>query len=89
MAEFIFFLMLISPIILMIWLTLARRSAQAKVAERAGPEDNLRGFDTVEEEEAGPDGLVSGRQHFAEASLIEPDHTGGEPAGIRSIQGKR
>lgn len=89
MAEIIFLATILSPIALMVWLTLARRKAQARVAEMYQDEDERPAFDTVEELEVGPDGLIAGRRHFAPGTLEEPDSSGGEYDAIRALQGRR
>ncbi len=88
MAEAIFFLALVSPVLLMIWLTAARRKARARVAEEYAEESTVD-FETVEELERDEEGHVAARRHLDKGSLQEPDATGGEPAGIRAIQGRR
>lgn len=88
MAELIFFMGLAGPFLLMIWLIRARRNAAMMARERAREETPLVRFATDEALEE-QDGLTSARHHPADAEMLAPDHTGGEPAGIRALQGRR
>ena len=88
MAELIFILAFVAPFALMVWLIRTRNKSQAKVAEIEHRPFERDRFAT-EEGDTAVDGLVHGRQHFADHDLIPPDDTGGEPAGIRAMQGRR
>lgn len=88
MTEFIFLLGLASPFLLMLWLTWARRRAQAKVAAQhheAEPQNRFATED-VHQDEAGN---ILKRPHRADHELDPEDTTGGEGPGIRALQGRR
>jgi hypothetical protein len=88
MAEVIFILALAAPFVLMVWLIRARNRSQAMVAEIEDSQFERDRYAT-EEGDTAADGLVHGRHHYADHDLIPPDNTGGEPAGIRAMQGRR
>ncbi len=88
MAEIVFLLGLVAPFVLMVWLMRTRNRSQAKAADLSAPEIELDRFAT-EQVDGAVDGLVMGRQHYADHEIIPPDHSGGEPAGIRAMQGRR
>ena len=88
MAELIFVLCVLAPFTLMIVLIRSRNRAQAKVAHHDEADIEIDRFAT-EDTYGSADGLVLGRQHLADHDVIPPDSSGGEPAGIRAMQGRR
>ena len=92
MAEFVTIAFvtagLLSPIALMIWLTRARKRAQAKVAADSQNEPARVQFAT-EDNVGVVDGLQNTRQQLADHDLVPPDNSGGEFGAIRALQGRR
>jgi hypothetical protein len=89
MAELIVLLGLASPFLLMIWLWRARKSAQAKVDAQTRAEEPVRNRFETEDVLSEEGGLRAGRRNLSDGDTEEADSTGGEPAGIRSLQGRR
>lgn len=88
MLELLVLLGILSPFLLMVWLTWARRRAQARVAAaRPDPEPQAR-FAT-EDVATDAEGNVLTRVHLADHEVIAPDASGGEFGGIRALQGRR
>lgn len=80
---------LLSPFILMIWLTRARKKAQAATA--SGREDILpvrtkEAFDDFGEEQGG---LVMGQHHYADSDVLPPDTDSGDVGAIRGLNTRR
>jgi hypothetical protein len=89
MLELLILLGIFSPFLLMVWLTWARRRAQA--AERAqleieAPPFSEEGFTEVLSTQ---DGLSFGRSYDGDGAVIPPYDQSGEIGGIKALQGRR
>ncbi|MCB2066854.1 MAG: hypothetical protein KDE15_09475 [Erythrobacter sp.] len=88
MLELFVILGIASPFLLMVWLTWARRKAQARVAAaHPDPEPQAR-FATEDVDQDAAGNLLT-RPHMADHEALEPDASGGEFGGIRALQGRR
>jgi hypothetical protein len=89
-AELIFFFGLFAVLpLLMWWMIAASRRARAASRERLDEDHPTFSRLAFEEETAGPDGLHYGRRYDGDDAVIPPDPSGGELAGIKSLQGRR
>ena len=93
MAEMVWLALLLaafaSPFVLMAGLIRARRRAARQVANLPDEDSFVRVAEPYEDVSRSEDGLVLAQQQAADRDLIPPDHSGGDVAGVRALQGRR